>query len=115
MRKKGLYSEGEVVLRNRVCSELYRTSIRSKKKSKDRLVRDKNKKKAFSSTKTEEDTQQRHLGIRAQEKKSNAEKTEGRNCLQAEGKPRSRNMKIHTNNREKQVYVIGGFLLRRSN
>lgn len=34
-------------------------------KSKDRLVKDLKKKK--SSTETEEDTQQRHLGIRAQE------------------------------------------------
>lgn len=59
MSTNGLYSEGEVILRNKslLCA-LHTINEKQRKK----------KKKAFSSRKTEEDTEQKHFGIQPRKK-----------------------------------------------
>lgn len=85
-------------------------------KSKVRLVRGKKKKKKeLSVPEKQRKTQNRSTLESSPGRKPNAEGGKKKKRRQAEGKPGSRKVNIHTNSSKKQVCMIVGFLLRRTN
>lgn len=106
MSTNGLYSEGEVILRNKslLCA-LHTINEKQRKK----------KKKKLSVPVKQRKTQNRSTLEFSPGRKSNAEGKKKKKRQPGRGKPESRKVNIHTSNSEKQVCMVVGFLLRRTN